>query len=80
VIRLVVGEGAMQLGIGLAIGLALALAVSRFVALLMFGVEPRDPVVFTAVVLTIVIVGIMASLIPALRATRVDPMVALRYE
>jgi putative ABC transport system permease protein len=80
VIGLVVREGAVQLGIGLAIGLSLAFAVSRFVALLMFGVEPRDPTVFGAIVLTIGLVGTMASLIPALRATRVDPMVALRYE
>jgi predicted permease len=80
VIRLIVREGAVQLGIGLAIGLGLAFAVSRSVALVMFGVEPRDPAVFGAIVLTIVLVGTMASLIPALRATRVDPMVALRYE
>ncbi|UCG88686.1 MAG: FtsX-like permease family protein [Gemmatimonadota bacterium] len=80
VIRLVVGEGAVQLGIGLAVGLALAFAVSRFVALVTFGVEPQDPTVFGAIVLTIVLVGTMASLIPAVRATRVDPMVALRYE
>jgi len=80
VIRLIVREGAVQLGIGLVIGLALAFAVSRSVALVMFGVEPRDPTVFGAIVLTIVLVGTMASLIPALRATRVDPMVALRYE
>ena len=80
VIRLVVGEGAVQLGIGIAIGLALAFAVSRFAALIMFGVEPRDPAVFGVITLTIVLVGVMASLIPALRATRVDPMVALRYE
>jgi ABC-type lipoprotein release transport system permease subunit len=46
----------------------------------MFDVEPRDPTVFAAIVLTILLVGLMASLIPALRATRVDPMVALRYE
>jgi putative ABC transport system permease protein len=79
VIRLVAGEGAVQLGIGIAIGLALAFAVSRFAALIMFGVEPRDPAVFGTIILTIVLVGMMASLIPALRATRVDPMVALRY-
>ncbi len=80
VIRLVVREGALQLGIGLVLGLGLALAVSRVVALVMFDVEPRDPSVFAAIVLTILWVGFMASLIPALRATRVDPMVALRYE
>jgi ABC-type antimicrobial peptide transport system permease subunit len=80
VIRLVVREGAIQLAIGLSLGLALALAVSRVVAMIMFEVEPRDPAVFVSIVLMIVIVGLMASLIPALRATRVDPGTALRYE
>ena len=80
VIRLVVREGAIQLAIGLSLGLTLALAVSRMVAMIMFEVEPRDPAVFVTIVLTIVIVGLMASLIPALRATRVDPGTALRYE
>ncbi len=80
VVHLVVREGAVQLAVGLTLGLALAFAVSRVVALIMFDVEPRDPAVFGAIVLTIVIVGLTASLIPALRATRVDPIVALRYE
>ncbi len=80
VVRLVVREGAVQLGVGLALGLGLALAVTRVVALLMYDVEPHDPTVFGATVVTILLVGILASLVPALRATRVDPMVALRYE
>jgi putative ABC transport system permease protein len=50
------------------------------VSLIMFDVEPRDPTVFGAIVVTIMLVGISANLVPALRATRVDPMVALRYE
>ncbi|UCD24593.1 MAG: ABC transporter permease [Gemmatimonadota bacterium] len=80
VIRLVLREGATQLGIGLALGLALAFLVSKAVALVMFDVQPRDPMVYGAIVATIILVGISASLVPALRATRVDPMVALRYE
>jgi predicted permease len=80
VIRLVLREGAIQLGIGLTLGLALAFVVSKAVALVMFDVQPRDPMVYGAIVVTILFVGLMASLIPALRATRVDPMVALRYE
>ena len=70
----------LQLAIGLALGLTLAFGVSRVVALIMFDVEPRDPAVFTTIVITILSVGLLASLIPALRATRVDPGVALRYE
>ncbi|MFC1640107.1 FtsX-like permease family protein, partial [Gemmatimonadota bacterium] len=80
VIQLVVREGAVQLGIGLTLGLTLAFGVSRVVAMIMFEVEPRDPAVFVTIVITIVVVGLLASLIPALRATRVDPGVALRYD
>ena len=80
VIRLVVRDGAIQLGIGLTLGLALAFGVSNVVAMLMFEVEPRDPAVFGSIVLVIAAVGAIATLIPARRATRVDPMVALRAE
>ena len=80
VIRLIVREGAIQLGIGLTLGITLALAVSRVVAMIMWDVQPRDPAVFATIVVTILVVGILASLIPALRATRVDPGVALRYD
>jgi len=80
VLRLILREGAVQIGVGLAIGLTLAFGVSKVVMLIMWNVEPRDPMVFGTIVITILIVGIMASLIPALRATRVEPGVALRYE
>ena len=70
----------MQLVIGLAIGLVLALGVSNVASLIMFEVEPRDPTVFVAITFVITAVGLLASLVPALRAVRVDPMVALRYE
>jgi predicted permease len=80
VVRLVVREGAVQLGIGLTLGLSLAFGVSKIVMLIMFDVEPRDPTVFATIVALIVLVGMLASLIPAIRATRVDPGVALRYE
>ncbi|MEQ9570099.1 MAG: hypothetical protein RLN75_07890 [Longimicrobiales bacterium] len=65
---------------GLVIGLVLAWGVSSVVGILMYQVDPRDPAVFGAVVAVIVAVGVTASLVPALRATRVDPMVALRSE
>ena len=80
VMSLVMREGAIQLGIGLTIGLTLAFGVSKMVMLIMFDVEPRDPAVFATIVITILFVGLLASFLPALRATRVDPGVALRYE
>jgi predicted permease len=80
VLRMVLREGATQLGIGLGIGLLLAFGVSNVVGLVMFEVEPRDPTVFGAIVVVIGLVGVIASLVPARRATRIDPMVALRYD
>jgi predicted permease len=80
VMKLILRQGAGQIGIGLGFGLALAWGVSAMVQILMFEVEPRDPMVFGGVVLMIVVVGFFASWVPARRATRVDPMVALRYE
>ena len=80
VIRLVMREGAVQLAIGLTVGMAMAFGVSNVIGLILFDVEPRDPAVFGTIVVVIALVGIVASFVPALRATRVDPMVALRYD
>jgi predicted permease len=80
VLGLVLRQSASQVGIGLAVGLVLAWGVSRVVAIIMFQVEPRDPWVFGGVVGVVVAVGLLASLLPARRATGVDPVVALRYE
>ncbi len=78
VIRLVLREGTMQLGVGLTIGLVLALATSRVLATMIFDVEPRDPLVFGVIVGVIALVGLCASFVPAHRATRVEPVEALR--
>lgn len=80
VLRLVVGQGAILAGIGVAIGLAGAFAVTRVLAKFLWGVRPTDPATFIAVSLLLTAVAMLASYIPARRATKVDPMIALRYE
>jgi putative ABC transport system permease protein len=77
---LVMRQGVVMAAIGIAIGLAGALAASRVTASLLFGVSPVDPVTFVGVSLVIVAVAALASLIPTRRATRVDPLVAMRAE
>ena len=80
VLRLVVLQGMMMTLIGLAIGLAGAFFMSRLLIGLLYGVSPTDPLTFTAVSITLLFVALLACLIPARRATRVDPIVALRTE
>jgi len=78
VLRLVLRQGLVQLGVGLAIGLVLALLLARGLQVMLFGVGTADPAVFAAVVAVLVVSGVAACLIPARRATRVDPMAAMR--
>ncbi|HEV7553018.1 MAG TPA: FtsX-like permease family protein, partial [Candidatus Angelobacter sp.] len=80
VFRLVVGQGMRLAGIGLAIGIVLALLTTRLLRGLLFGVTPTDPVTFAAVVALLSAVAFVACYVPAYKATRVDPMIALRYE
>ena len=78
--RMVVRQGLTLVGIGLALGLATSLALARVMAALVSGVSASDPVTLAAVALMLTIAATLASLIPARAATRVDPMVVLRYE
>ena len=80
VLRLVVGEGMKLALIGIGIGLLGGLALGRAVSSLVFGVRVRDPLTFTGVAVALAGVALAACAIPALRASRVDPIVALRYE
>jgi ABC-type antimicrobial peptide transport system permease subunit len=80
VVRLVVGQGARQLALGLGMGLLLAFGVTRVIGFLMFEVTPQDPPVFTGVTLLIATVGLLASFIPARQATLAQPSAALRAE
>lgn len=80
VLRMILGQGLRTIFIGVAVGLAGSLALTRTVESLLFGVTATDPLTFAAVILLLVSAALLACYIPARRATRVDPMVALRYE
>lgn len=80
IFRLILGQGGRMAGLGIMIGFAAALGLARLITNLLFGVKPTDPLTFVAVAMLLCGIALAACYVPARRATRVDPMVALRYE
>lgn len=78
ILTLVVGQGVWLVGVGLAVGLLAAFGVGRLLRSMLFGISPADPVTFIAVPLALGAMALAASYIPAFRATKVDPIQALR--
>jgi putative ABC transport system permease protein len=79
VLKLIVGQGLILTVIGLALGLAGALALTRLMAGLLYGVSATDPLTFAAIALLLTSVALLASYIPARRAMKIDPLIALRH-
>ena len=80
VVRLILGEVAILIGIGVVVGTGLTLAGSKAASSLLFGLKARDPITLALAVIILGAIGFAASFLPARRASRLDPMVALRYE
>jgi ABC-type antimicrobial peptide transport system permease subunit len=77
---MVLSEGIRMTLVGVVVGLLAALALTRFMASLLFGVRPTDPLTLTGVALLLTAFALLACFVPARRAAKVDPIVALRYE
>jgi len=80
VLKLILKNGMLLVAIGLTIGLVGAFALTRLLASLLFEISPHDPLTFGAVTLCVVFASLLACYLPARRATKVDPLIALRYE
>jgi putative ABC transport system permease protein len=80
ILRMTVAQGLKLVGLGLVIGLAAAFLLTRVMASLLFGISATDPLTFLSISLVLLSVAVLASYLPARRATKVDPMIALRAQ
>jgi putative ABC transport system permease protein len=80
ILKMVLGQGLLTVAIGVAIGLAGSLLLTRTMRSMLFEVSPNDPATVVGITLLLVLIAIVASYIPARTATRVDPLIALRYQ
>jgi len=78
IVRLILGKGVIVSAVGILVGVLCAASTASMMATLLYGVRPHDPMVFLAVPLLLLAIAILSSYIPAWRATKVDPMIALR--
>jgi putative ABC transport system permease protein len=80
VLKMLVGQGMVLTAVGIAIGVIAALALTQLMSNMLFGISPTDPLTFGVIAALLAVVALLACFVPARRATKVDPMIALRYE